>query len=116
MSTEDPHLLSQIFDERGLLLTFFGALGGAVRAAALKSTWRDGMRVTFIGAATAFGVGVLSPVVLKPWIGDISEGLEGTLGVLCASAFILGLIAVTLIERWTDGKAASTKAGEVLDE
>ena len=116
MSSSDPNLLTQIFNERGLLLTFFGALGGAVRSAALKSTWRDGMRVTFIGAATAFGVGVLSPVVLKPWIGDLPEGLEGTLGVLCASAFILGLIAVTLIERWTDGKAAATKADEVPGE
>ena len=115
MSEHDPHLLSQIFNERGLLLTFFGALGGAVRSAALKSTWRDGVRVTFIGAATAFGVGVLSPFILKPWVGDLPDGLEGTLGVLCASAFILGLIAVTLIERWTDGKAA-TKSGEAKSE
>ena len=100
----DPSLFSQIFNEQGALLSFFGALGGAVRSAALKTTWRDGLRVIFIGAATSFGVGVLSPFLLRPWIGDLPEGMEGALGTLCSAAFILGLIAVTVIERIIDGK------------
>jgi uncharacterized protein len=97
-------ILSEIFNERGALMVFFGALGGAVRSAALKTTWREGVRVIFIGAATAFGVGVLAPFVLRPWVGEIPADMAGALGTLCASAFLLGLVAVTLIERWLDGK------------
>ena len=94
-------LLTEIFNERGMLMAIFGALGGMVRSAALKTTWREGLRVVFIGSTTAFGLGVLAPYVLRPWIGDIiTEEMAGTLGTLCAAAFVVGLIAVTLIERW----------------
>lgn len=103
----DPNsVLHEIFNERGALLTFFGALGGAVRSAALKTTWREGIRVIFIGSATSFGVGVLAPYLLRPWIGDLPEGIAGALGTLCAAAFLVGLIAVTLIERMVEGKMA----------
>lgn len=100
----DPNVFSQIFNERGALLTFFGALGGAVRSAAVKTTWREGLRVVFIGGATSFGVGVLAPTLLRPWIGDLPEGTEAALGTLCSAAFILGLIAVTVLERIIEGK------------
>lgn len=93
-----------VFNERGALLAIFGAMGGAVRSATLKTTWREGLRVVFIGAATAFGVGVLSPILLKPWIGDLPEGMAGALGTLCAAAFMVGLVAVTMIERFLAGK------------
>jgi len=89
-----------IFNERGALVVFFGALGGMVRSAALKTTWREGLRVTFIGAASAFGFGVLMPALLRPWIGDLPEGVAGALGSLCAAAFVTGLVCVTLIERF----------------
>lgn len=90
----------QIINERAALLAAFGALGGAVRSAALRTTWREGIRVIFIGSATAFGVGVLGPHLLKPWIGDLPADLTGALGTLCAAAFLVGLIAVTAIERF----------------
>lgn len=93
-----------IFNERGALLAFFGALGGAVRSAALKTTWREGLRVMFIGSATAFGVGVLAPFLLKPWIGDLPPEMSGALGTLCAASFLIGLMAVTIIERIAAGK------------
>lgn len=93
-----------IFNERGVLLAFFGALGGAVRSAALKTTWREGLRVVFIGSATAFGVGALAPHLLSQWIGDLPEGMEGALGTLCAAAFLVGLVCVTLIERLAAGR------------
>lgn len=94
-----------IFNERGALLAVFGALGGAVRSAALKTTWRDGLRVIFIGSATSFGVGVLGPHLLRPWIGDLPDGVDaGALGTLCAASFLIGLMAVTLIERIAAGK------------
>lgn len=101
-----------IFNERGALLAFFGALGGAVRSAALKTTWREGMRVVFIGSATAFGFGVLTPHLMRPWIGDLPEGMAAALGTLCASAFLVGLMAVTIIERIAAGKAPLPKGGD----
>lgn len=103
---EDPSIFGQIFNERGALLAFMGALGGAVRSATLKTTWREGLRVIFIGGAFAFGIGILAPTVLKPWIGDLPDGMEGALGTLRVSAFLVGLVAVTLIERFlTKGQA-----------
>lgn len=104
-------IIDQIFNERGVTLAFFGALGGAVRSAALRTTWREGVRVIFIGSATAFGVGVLAPVVLKPWIGELPQDMQGALGTLCAAAFLTGLLAVTLIERWLDGKQFKNVGG-----
>lgn len=100
--------LQHIFNERGALLAVFGALGGAVRSAALKTTWREGLRVIFIGSATSFGVGALGPHLLRPVIGPLPEGIDaGALGTLCAAAFLVGLIAVTIIERIADGKPIS---------
>lgn len=104
MSNTDPSLWSQVFSERGAILAFFGALGGAVRSATIRTTWTEGLRVMFIGSATAFGVGVLAPYLVRPWVGELPEKMSGALGTLCASAFILGLIAVTLIERFLAGK------------
>jgi hypothetical protein len=94
-----------IFNERAALLAFFGALGGAVRSAVLRTTWREGLRVVFVGSATSFGVGVLAPFLLRPWIGDLPEGMAGALGTLCSAAFLIGLVSVTLIERFIEGKA-----------
>ena len=102
---------NSIFNERGLLLAIFGALGGAVRSAALKTTWREGLRVVFIGSATAFGVGVLAPHLLRPWIGDLPEGMAGALGTLCAAAVLTGLIAVTMIERLAAGRSIVRREG-----
>jgi len=101
-----------IFNERGALLAFFGALGGAVRSAVLRTTWREGLRVVFIGSASAFGFGVLAPHLLRPWIGDLPEGMASALGTLCAAAFMIGLVAVTLIERAIAGKAISARGDD----
>lgn len=100
--SQGPSLFTEIFNERGALLALFGAMGGAVRSAALKTTWREGLRVIFIGSVTSFGVGVLAPTLLKPWIGDLPVELAGALGTLCAAAFLVGLVSVTLIERMID--------------
>ena len=76
--SEGPRLFWEIFNERGALLAFFGALGGAVRSATLKTTWREGIRVVFIGSGTSFGVGVLAPVLLRPWIGELPDDTSGS--------------------------------------
>ena len=95
MADKDPNLLIEVFNQRAAILTFFGMLGGSVRAAVLKTTWREGVRVIFVGGAVAFGVGVLAPVLLKPWIGDLPEGMNSALGTLTAASFLIGLVAVT---------------------
>ena len=105
MSDEkDPVLWQEVFNERALILTFFGALGGSVRAAVLKTSWREGVRVVFVGGSVAFGIGVLGPIVLKPWIGDVPDEMTGALGTLTAASFLVGLIAVTLVERFIEGR------------
>lgn len=96
---------NSVFNERGFLLAIFGALGGAVRSAALKTTWREGLRVIFIGGATSFGFGSLAPHILRPWIGDLPSDMSAALGTLCAVAFLVGLMAVTIIERIAAGKS-----------
>lgn len=103
MAVEDQNLLSEVFNQRALVLTFFGSLGGSVRAAVLKTTWKEGLRVVFVGGAVSFGIGVLGPVLLKPWIGDLPDGMGGALGTLTATSFLVGLVAVTLVERLVSG-------------
>lgn len=106
MSTEkDPNLILEVFNQRAAILTFFGALGGSVRAAVLKTTWREGLRVIFVGGAVAFGVGIIGPVLMKPWIGDIPDEMVGALGTLTAASFLIGLVAVTLVERFISGES-----------
>ena len=100
----DPSLFGQIFNEQGALLAFFGALGGLVRSATIKTGVIEGIRVTFIGSAMAFGVGVLSPFLVRPWVGELPEGMHSALGTLCAGAFIVGLVGVTLVERFLAGR------------
>ena len=104
MTTENaPNLIQEVFNQRAAILTFFGMLGGSVRAAVLKTSWREGLRVVFVGGAVAFGVGVVGPVMLKPWIGELPEGMAGALGTLTAASFLTGLVAVTLVERFIAG-------------
>lgn len=111
--SDGPGLLQQVFNERSALLAFFGALGGAVRSATLKTTWREGLRVVFIGTATAFGVGILGPIIIRPYVGDLPTELSATIGVLCGSAFIIGLLAVTIIERWLDPEPEGDTDAEI---
>lgn len=104
MSERDPNLILEVFNQRAAILTFFGALGGSVRAAVLKTGWKEGVRVVFVGGAVAFGVGVLGPVVMKPWIGDLPDEMAGAMGTLTAASFLIGLVAVTLVERFVGGE------------
>jgi hypothetical protein len=97
MSNQDPSIFSEVFNQRAVVLTVFGSLGGSVRAAVLKTGWRESCRVIFVGGAVSFGVGVLAPTLMTPIFGDL--GTSGSMGALTASAFLLGLISVTIVER-----------------
>lgn len=103
MPNHEVNLITEVFNQRAAVLTFFGALGGSVRAAVLKTTWREGLRVIFVGGAVSFGVGVVGPILMEPWIGEIPEGMAGALGTLTAASFLIGLVAVTLVERFVSG-------------
>ena len=105
MSERDPNLFFEVFNQRAAILTFFGALGGSVRAAVLNTGWKEGLRVVFVGGAVSFGVGVLGPVLMKPWIGDLPDEMAGAMGTLTAASFLIGLVAVTLVERFISGEA-----------
>lgn len=109
MSNNDPNLFTEVFNQRAGILTFFGMLGGSVRAAVLKTTWQEGLRVIFVGGAVSFGVGVVAPVLLKPWVGELPQGMAGALGTLTAASFLTGLVAVTLVERFIAGPTEEDK-------
>ena len=64
-----------------------------VRALAIKTSWREGVRVVVIGGATSFGFGDHIPTIMKPWIGELPGGAYGT------GAFLVGLLASALVER-----------------
>ena len=101
--SHDPQLhslFSEVFNQKAGILTFFGALGGSVRAVVLKTTWKEGLRVVFVGGAVAFGVGIIGPMLMVPWIGELPNDIRGALGTLTAVSFITGLVAVTLVERF----------------
>lgn len=108
MSQNDPNLFGEVFNQRAAILTFFGMLGGSVRAAVLKTSWKEGVRVVFVGGAVAFGVGVLGPVIMKPWIGELPDEMAGAMGTLTAASFLIGLVAVTLVERFIAGESTET--------
>ena len=103
MSNQDPNLFAEVFNQRAGILTFFGMLGGSVRATVLKTTWKEGVRVVFVGGAVAFGVGVAGPILMEPWLGEVPDDMKGALGTLTAASFLIGLVAVTLLERYISG-------------
>lgn len=101
----DPNIWEQVFSPLGGALAFFGMLGALVRSLVLREAWRETLRVVAIGAIVAFGLGTISPHVLRWIIGPgFPTGVDvgATLGIFFASAFLIGLIAVGLVERFIE--------------
>lgn len=97
---DNTNIWAEVFSPLATAIAFFGGLGGLVKALALRVSYRETLRVVIIGAATAFGLGTLSPHILKWLVGDVPEEIRTSLGTLCALAFIVGLIATALVERF----------------
>lgn len=95
LADPDPSTYEKVFTELAATLTLFGALGGMARALALRSHWRETVRAVLVGAITAFGFGEVAPVMAR-WA--IPELPSGFLGVLTASAFLVGITAIAFVE------------------
>lgn len=102
--SNDPSPWAQIVNQKAELLVFFGALGGMVRSATLKTTWKEGLRVVFVGSACSFGFGSLGTYVITPFVGTLPSDVSTALSFMCSGAFIMGLIGVTIAERFVFGK------------
>jgi hypothetical protein len=98
MAHQDPHTFKEIFTPLGAALAIFGGLGGLVRALVVKSNWRDTARVTTIGAATAFGIGTMTPAMLKIVNIPLPENPALATGFISSTAFIVGVVAVAVVE------------------
>lgn len=104
MSVEDANLWSKVLSEQAQVLAFFGGLGGSVRALVLKTNLWESIRAVSVGSITSFSVGALAPSIIRPWFGGFPEVSDGAFGTLCASAFLLGMLAMTVMERAIDRK------------
>lgn len=109
--SEDPNVWREVFSPLGQAMAVFGGLGGLVKALVQRLDWRETARVVIVGAGTAFGVGVLSPYILSAVLGiDVPNEVRGLIGILCASAFVVGVVAVALVE-YLIQKAAKGSGG-----
>lgn len=106
---DDPNLWQRIFSEQNVLMGFFGALGGSVRAVTLRTKPLESLRVIFVGGATTFSAGTLAPVLLRPYLGESLS--EAAVGAISAACFLLGLLAVTLVERAIDKRKEGDNGG-----
>lgn len=102
--SDAPTIFERIFSEQGGALALFGMLGGSVRSATLKTTWREGLRVVFIGGACSFGFGELGAYIITPFVGSLPHDVSTALGFMCSAAFIIGLIGVTIAEKFVFGR------------
>jgi hypothetical protein len=109
---DDPGLLGQIFTERAAVVAFFGAMGGLTRALALKTGWKEGVRVMLVGTLFASGVGMLAPFLLKPWIGEVTPEILALGGTTGAFAYIMGITSATLIEMLIGDKDKTREDGD----
>lgn len=99
MAPDDPNIWGEVFGPLGQVIAFFGGLGGLVNALVTRKPWRETLRVVIVGVAVAFGLGTVSPYILAKVVPELSEVGGAALGILTASAFVVGLVAVAIVER-----------------
>lgn len=108
MSDPNPNIWHEVFSPLGQVIAFFGGLGGLVNAVVTRKRWLDTLRVVLVGTAVAFALGTTSPHILRKFIPELSDINGAALGLLTSSAFIIGIVAVGLVERFL---ARSAKEG-----
>lgn len=97
----NPNEWREIFDSRGAIIALFGFLGGTVNALMLLDEgedWKTGVRAVVIGTCTAFGFGELTGLLLRQF-GIVDAGTSVGIGIVSAMAFVVGLTAISIIER-----------------
>ena len=87
-----------------LIVALHGALGGSARWLFLKEPWRDGLRLMLLGAVLAAGLGNLWSVMIKSWFAEIPDNILNQPETAYSGAFVIGLLAVTLLGRFFDEK------------
>lgn len=115
MDSKDPSVWREVFSPLGQAIAFFGGLGALVNAVVTKRSWLDTIRIVLVGAAVAFGLGTVSPHILRRVMPELSEVNGAGLGLLTASAFIVGLVAIALVERMLR-RVESTKPSSGWDD
>ena len=90
-----------LLNTRQLIILFFGILGGSVRSLVLKLSFKDCIRVAFIGGSVAMALGTTSPHVLIPLLKGFNINLDSEAiqtAIYGLLPFMAGLLSVSLIE------------------
>jgi hypothetical protein len=99
------------FSEQTLVVAIFGALGGLTRWLGLKEPWRDGVRMVLLAVIMAVGIGVLWPLFIDSWFGEIPDHLMHDPRAEWAGAYIIGLSSVSILG-WLINRAAPQKGDD----
>ena len=90
-----------LLNTRQLIILFFGILGGSVRSLVLRLSFKDCIRVAFIGGSVALAIGTTSPHILIPVLKGFNINLDAEAtktAVYGLLPFMAGLLAVSFIE------------------
>lgn len=112
-----PSLWRAVFSDQALIQAVFGAMGGSARSLALRTTWKEGLRLSALGGLVSFGAGTAAPVLLKPYFGAVDTAGSVAIGTLTMTSFLVGVLAVTIMGRMADMTAESDgKDGKQAEE
>ena len=92
----------EFFNQQFWLVLAHGIAGGACRWLFLREPWRDGLRLMVLGGVLAAGVGNLWRLLVREWVGDVPESLWSQPETAYSGAFLVGLLAVTILGRFVD--------------
>lgn len=109
MSNEDPNIWREVFGPLAQVIAFFGGLGALVTALVTKKSWLETLRIVAVGVIVAFGLGTTSPFILAKVMPELAAVGGAVLGVFTTSGFIVGLVAVALVERFLSRIAREDK-------
>lgn len=97
------------FNADAIVVALHGALGGSARWLFLREPWRHGLRLMLLGAILAAGIGNLWRLLVKTWVGDVPDSILNQPETAYSGAFLVGLLAVTILGRFFDETAEKGK-------